>query len=277
MRIFAGKRNMKSYLITFSPTGTSRKVGEAVVRGMGGEYEVIDVTLPGAVEREIPADAVAVFSVPVYGGHVARLAKERMGKISSRGAKGVAVVVYGNRDYEAALTELGEWMRGSGFAVVGGGTFVGEHSYSTGRYPIAVGRPDAEDVAQAERFGAEMARKLQAERAEEVDLGSIGRTEDGWWRRRRFLWGAARAMRAKRKGGVPAGDESQCTHCGLCASICPAGAIAKGDECRTDAARCIFCCACVKRCPQGARRYDSPFASVLSGNFRRRKENRTVL
>ncbi len=276
MRIFAG-RNMKTYLITFSPTGTSRKVGEAVVRGMGGEYEVIDVTLPGAVEREIPADAVAVFSVPVYGGHVARLAKERMGKISSRGAKGVAVVVYGNRDYEAALTELGEWMRGSGFAVVGGGTFVGEHSYSTGRYPIAVGRPDAEDVAQAERFGAEMAKKLQAERAEEVDLGCIGRTEDGWWRRVRFLWGAARAMRAKRKGGVPAGDESQCTHCGLCASICPAGAIAKGDECRTDAARCIFCCACVKRCPQGARRYDSPFAPVLSGNFRRRKENRTVL
>lgn len=113
---------MKTYLITFSPTGTSRKVGEAVVRGMGGEYEVIDVTLPGAVEREIPADAVAVFSVPVYGGHVARLAKERMGKIHSRGAKGVAVVVYGNRDYEAALTELGEWMRGSGFAVVGGGS-----------------------------------------------------------------------------------------------------------------------------------------------------------
>ena len=45
---------------------------------------------------------------------------------------------------------------------------------------------------------------------------------------------------------IPAVDAELCNHCGYCAAHCPAGAIAKGDECNTDAEKCIRCCACVK-------------------------------
>ena len=33
-----------TYLIVFSPTGTSRKIGEFIVRGIGGEVVTIDLT-----------------------------------------------------------------------------------------------------------------------------------------------------------------------------------------------------------------------------------------
>lgn len=45
---------------------------------------------------------------------------------------------------------------------------------------------------------------------------------------------------------IPAVDTELCNHCGYCVKHCPAGAIAKGDECSTDVEKCIRCCACVK-------------------------------
>lgn len=36
---------MKTFLITFSPTGTSRKVGEAIARGIDPECIVYDLSL----------------------------------------------------------------------------------------------------------------------------------------------------------------------------------------------------------------------------------------
>ena len=42
----------------------------------------------------------------------------------------VAVVVYGNRDYDDALLELRDWCVAHGFVPVAGAAFIGEHSYS---------------------------------------------------------------------------------------------------------------------------------------------------
>jgi len=89
----------KTYLITFSPTGTSRKIGEAIAKAISPQYETIDLTRPATIVKTIPADSIVVFSAPVYGGHVAKTAAKRFEKITSNGANAVAVVVYGNRDY----------------------------------------------------------------------------------------------------------------------------------------------------------------------------------
>ena len=72
------------YQITFSPTGTSRRVAEAIVSGTGIEcVAVADVTLETEKSLTVPRRALAVFAVPVYGGHVAPLALERMKDIRS--------------------------------------------------------------------------------------------------------------------------------------------------------------------------------------------------
>lgn len=48
----------------------------------------------------IPASALAIIVVPVYGGHVAPLAMERLQYIRGVDTPTVLVVVYGNRAYE---------------------------------------------------------------------------------------------------------------------------------------------------------------------------------
>ena len=66
-------------LITFSPTHTSKQIGEAIVRGMGiADVSFVDMTLQAPEKKEFGSDALAVITVPVYGGHVAPLALDRM-------------------------------------------------------------------------------------------------------------------------------------------------------------------------------------------------------
>ena len=137
-------------LITFSPTCTSKQVGEAIVHGTGiSSVSKVDLTLEAAGKREVPSHALAVITVPVYGGHVAPLALERMKELHADGAPAVVVVVYGNRAYEKALVELDAFVTKLGFKVIAGATFVGEHSYSSEKYPVAAGRPDADDLEYA--------------------------------------------------------------------------------------------------------------------------------
>ena len=124
-------------LITFSPTCTSKQVGEAIVHGTGiSSVSKVDLTLEAAGKREVPSHALAVITVPVYGGHVAPLALERMKELHADGAPAVVVVVYGNRAYEKALVELDAFVTKLGFKVIAGATFVGEHSYSSEKYPV---------------------------------------------------------------------------------------------------------------------------------------------
>jgi hypothetical protein len=223
-----------------------------------------------------------VIPVPVYGGKVAPPALERMKDVHASGAPAVLVAVYGNRAYEKALVELDAFASDRGFKVIAGATFVGEHSYSTQQNPIAAGRPDADDLQFAETFGAKIRTKIEAaadmDKLYAVDVNRIQRPHQAFFPLFRFL----RKVVKLRKSGVPmpripAVDTELCNHCGYCVKHCPAGAIAKGDECTTDVEKCIRCCACVKGCPQKARTFDTPFAALLADCFKKQKENRIIL
>ena len=63
----------------------------------------MNLTLQTVEETVIPTSALAVIVVPVYGGHVAPLAMERLENIRGLDTPTVLVVVYGNRAYEKAL------------------------------------------------------------------------------------------------------------------------------------------------------------------------------
>lgn len=273
----------KTHLITFSPTHTSKQVGEAIVRGTGfSQVTNTDLTLHAAGNLEISRDTLVIITVPVYGGKVAPLALERMKEMHGAGTPAVLVVVYGNRAYEKALAELDAFAAERGFKVIAGATFIGEHSYSTEKTPIAVGRPDADDLQCAEDFGKKLRAKIEAatdmENLYAVDVSRIQRPRQPFFPLFRFL----RKIIKLRKSGVPFPrvpevDVELCTHCGFCVKHCPAGAILLGDECNTLAEKCIKCCACVKGCPQHARTYDTPFAALLADCFKKQKEDRIIV
>ena len=274
----------EAHLIYFSPTHTSKQVGEAIVHGIGiTNFSTTDLTLKPVEEMELPTSALAVVVVPVYGGHVAPLAMERLESIRGNDTPIALVVVYGNRAYEKALTELDAFVLLNGFKVIAGATFIGEHSYSSAKYPIAAGRPDSNDLELAVEFGKKLKAKVVAASSLEtlypIDVRAIPRPRQPFFPLFRFL----RKVIKLRKSGVPLPrtpwleDESLCTHCGACVRHCPTGAILKGNETQTDAEKCIKCCACVKSCTQQARVYDTPFAVLLSQCFTRQKDPKTIL
>lgn len=173
-------------LITFSPTHTSKQVGEAIVRGTGiSDVARTDLTFHPAGKLEIPESTLTVITVPVYGGKVAPPALERMKDVHASGAPAVLVAVYGNRAYEKALVELDAFASDRGFKVIAGATFVGEHSYNTQQNPIAAGRPDADDLQFAETFGAKIRTKIEAavdmDKLYAVDVNRIQRPRQAFF------------------------------------------------------------------------------------------------
>lgn len=232
-------------LIYFSPTGTTRKVLEAIARGVGAESLAhLDLTSPVA-ETGVPAvidDDLVIFGVPVYTGRVAQTAVDRLGPLkTSLKTPAVLVAVYGNRACEDALLELKDLVEAAGFAPVAAGTFIGEHSFANAATPIACGRPDGKDLEEAISFGILIRDKMKD--AKKPDgLRALQVPGNSPYRERTRL-----------PEGSPVTEKTLCILCGTCAEACPTGVITVNDTVTTDAANCIYCCACVKDCPTEAR------------------------
>lgn len=232
-------------LICFSPTGTTRKVLDAIALGIGAESVTpIDLTLP-ATETGSPAAIegdLVIMGVPVYTGRVAQTAVDRIGRLkAARKTPVVLVAVYGNRAYEDALVELKDLAEAAGFTPVAAGTFIGEHSFASVTAPIAPGRPDEKDLEEATAFGRRIRNKLEETRSLE---GILPLQVPG-----NFPYRERTAM----PKGSPMTREDLCTLCGTCAEACPTGIITIGDKVITEDSGCIYCCACVKACPTQAR------------------------
>ena len=266
-------------IVLFSPTGTSRKVAMAVADGCRYESRVIDATYHAPVEMNFESNELVIVAVPVYGGKVAPTAMQRLDAMRGNNTPVVAIVVYGNRAYEDAANQLYEFVRTRGFVPVAVGAFVGEHSYSTSQHPIATGRPDATDMADARAWGKAIAEKLNvAKHPKRVDITTLKEPRNSLISMLRFVLFVMKQRR--NKSGVKPRVEviaDRCKQCGKCVKLCPTGAIEAGKCLHTDTARCIKCCACVKGCPTKARKLDTPYAPILSQCFKKRKSPVTIL
>jgi flavodoxin len=155
----------KCKCVFFSPTGTTKKVVNEIANGIGiKEKESIDFTkLAVRNQNQIPFEnnELAIIGVPVYSGRIPIIAEKFIQDLKTEETLSVVVVVYGNREYEDALIELKNTCEKVGFKTLAGGIFIGEHTISSEKKPIAYGRPDEEDLRIAYNFGKKIKEKFE--------------------------------------------------------------------------------------------------------------------
>ena len=244
------------HTVYFSGTGTTKKVVSALAQTMAQALSVpVEehcFNLPKAREQELafgPADLV-IAGVPVYAGRVPNLLlpyiKE---KVKGDHTPAVAVVLYGNRNYDDGLMELRNVLTDNGFLPFAAGAFVGEHSFST---ILGAGRPDGDDMALVDQLAKGALEKLAGEELGQIPVAVNGCDPIRPYYTPRDRHGEPIKDFLKAK---PVTDPDKCVRCGLCARICPMGSIDPQDVSQVTG-KCIKCCACVKGCPKGAKYFD---------------------
>ncbi len=255
----------KLYTIYFSATDTTRRCVEKVFLGLGAE-PTQEINLADGFDVELPelsADDVVVVGAPVYGGRLPEPVADALKRIKGNETTAIAVVVYGNRDYDDALLEMTDILHDAGCRIVGAGAFIAQHSI----FPkVGTSRPDLTDEHILAAFGRECKSAIQnGFNAEEVPYIKGNRPY-------------------KKYGGVPfhpKAKESDCVRCGKCVEACPMGAISAQNPFATDESRCISCGRCIFVCSKSARGYSGMAYATVGAGFRaaysKRKEPEFVV
>ena len=238
----------------FSATGTTEKIVSEIANvilrcnNVNEPINNIDFTLPEARKKQVSftADDVVIAGVPVIAGRVPNVLLNYLKTIKGNGALTIAVVVYGNRNYDDALIELKDILETDGFKVIAGGAFVGEHSFSN---ILAKNRPDEKDMETIDDFAVQIYDKIKNQ-SETYHIMVRGNKPYRDYYRPKDKNGNAVDIRK-----VVPKTNLNCSNCKLCAMVCPMGSIDFEDVSKLNDI-CIKCCACIKKCPSQAKYFD---------------------
>ena len=230
--------NIEKWIIAhFSPTGGTKKVADAIAAGFNTPVVEMDLTKADPAVTLGENDALMAV-LPVYAGRVPQISLERLAALKGNGQKAVAVVVYGNREFDDALLETKNALEANGFRVIAAAAFIAEHSIVRS---IAAGRPDTEDEGICRQFAADVMAKLENPTSVNVP-------------------GNHPYRELQPSVFHPAADE-KCVQCGACAEQCPVGAIPLDNPSQTLGDVCINCMRCIQVCPQQCRALPAPFVA----------------
>ncbi len=241
------KRIVKFY---FTGTDTTKKVVDEFVNTLAKELNINEIydfnyTLPKSRENSPTFEEgdLVVSGVPTIAGRVPNLLLPYLNTIEGKGALGVAISLYGNRNFDDCLVEQRDLLKKGGINVIAAGAFIGEHSFST---ILGANRPDDADLKIVEEFAKKVAEKIVREDFSEPEVKGEVPYRPYYTPR-------------DRKGNLinfvkikPETDNDLCIDCKVCAEACPLGSIDYEDTSNI-IGKCMKCCACIKKCPTSAK------------------------
>lgn len=234
---------MSVYSLYFSPTGGTRKTVGILTKNYSDCMD-IDLCTPSydAASLSFAENDLCFIAVPSFGGRVPDTAAKRLKSLSGNGAMAVLVVVYGNRAYEDTLLELSDIAASRGFVCIAAVAAIAEHSIM---HCFAAGRPDADDIRTLECFAARITEKFSC----------LSRNDTKKSQNSAAQLKLPGSRPYKKYGTIPFVPltNDTCSRCGICARLCPVGAICADTPNKTAAAKCIACMRCISICPQHAR------------------------
>lgn len=225
--------------IYFSPSHTTQKIVEKIAGNFEGNHEIYDLLMYENRDeiREFGDLDIVIVGVPVFAGRVPEIARKKLENFRGEGVPAVVFVNKGNANLGDALIELTDILKSNGFNIVGAGEFISQHSIFS---KVAAGRPDENDWEKINEFAVRCRSKI--EEGVECDVKVPGNKPYCEYKIVPFK---------------AVCDESLCTFCYDCVSVCPHNAISDDDPVLTDNDKCDGCSACIFICPEDARSFDS--------------------
>lgn len=232
-------------LYYFSPTGGTRACADAFCGAIAEKITAVNLGLRSPAAA--PEGELVVFALPVFSGRIPAVAAEKIGELKGTGRKAVTLAVYGTRAYEDALLELNNTVAAAGFQIVASAAVIAQHSVVPA---VGKGRPDQEDAEELAAFAGKVLKKLES--GVDTPVSVPGNYP------------------YKESAGLPVTPIClpDCSKCGLCATVCPTGAVCLEDGMvKTDTDACILCMACVSACPKKVRILPAPLQETMNGKL----------
>ncbi len=226
------------HFVYFSPTGTTKKVLYKMKEHIEINSTIHDFT-PFHCKYEtieFEYNDLLVVGIPVYSGRVPATFVERISFLKGKSTPVILVATYGNRDYDDALIELKTLLTQNGFVPIAAAAFVAEHNIYRA---IAAGRPDEKDMEEIQAFTGRISDLLVSiDDFSDYNLHVKGNKEY-----RDYILMPVQPHSTKK-----------CNRCGICAELCPSGAIPVNSPDKTDKSKCVRCMGCIRFCPKQARK-----------------------
>lgn len=238
--------------VFFSPGGTTKDISSMICKAAGWKNtNKIDLlNKKNKKEQSFTSEEIVVFAMPVFAGRIPEIASKQLMALKGNNTSALAIVVYGNRDYEDALLELTEILTKNGFTLFGAAAFIARHSI----FPqVAQNRPDELDKAMIQGFAEQCSENIRIGNIRNIHVKGSNPYRD---------YAAPLPIH-------PIG-KSTCTNCGLCAKICPVDAIDENKPRKTNKKKCISCTACIYACPSHARHFNGFPYKIANYKFKKR-------